>query len=177
METAGTSINVSGLTLNTGANGSWSWTQNAITVGAQGNPSGAFVAGQLASRNFSLDALGGDLIVNDAVCIGRANTNLTLASLGNININAPITVDGATAGLVMNYGGYNGTSVTTRQRRAPTTTSSQGKLQRSSARCQRHSPGSSRTPAAGVYGSINFTNSSNLNGCTSPGRLTRWCMT
>ena len=51
----------------------------------------------------------GDINVNAAVS-WSANTTLTLNAYNNININAPITATGATAGLVMNYGGHDGTA-------------------------------------------------------------------
>ncbi len=47
----------------------------------------------------------GDINVNAAVTWG-SNSVLTLDAANNININAAITATGASAGLVMNYGGY-----------------------------------------------------------------------
>ncbi len=115
VETAGTSVvTTSGFisNLNTGTNGTWSWSQNNFSVGTGGTFSGQFVNDNLATRNLSLNAIGGGITVNDAVN-WSANTTLTLAATNNININAPITASGATAGLVLDYGGYNGTTVTT----------------------------------------------------------------
>lgn len=53
----------------------------------------------------------GDINVNAAVS-WLADTILTLNAANNININAAVTASGVNAGLVLNYGGYNGTSVT-----------------------------------------------------------------
>ena len=63
-------------------------------------------------RNVSLNALSGDLTVNDPVT-WASNATLSLNAKNNININAPITATGTNAGFAMNYGGYNGTTVTT----------------------------------------------------------------
>ena len=72
----------------------------------------SFVDNNLALRNLALNALGGNLTVSDSVAWSSNNT-LTLAALNNIYINNAITINGASAGIVLNYGGYNGINVTT----------------------------------------------------------------
>ncbi len=52
----------------------------------------------------------GDINVNAAVS-WSANTTLTLNAYNNINVNAAITVTGASAGLVLNYGDYGTTGI------------------------------------------------------------------
>ncbi|WP_018264822.1 two-partner secretion domain-containing protein [Methylosinus sp. LW4] len=107
LETAGPNISVANnLSLNTGTNGTWSWTQPTVTIGS-GGVTAQFVAGTLASRNFSLNAINGDITINDPVS-WSASTTLGLTASNNININASLTATGASAGLAMNYGGdYN----------------------------------------------------------------------
>ncbi|WP_400767103.1 filamentous hemagglutinin N-terminal domain-containing protein [Methylosinus sporium] len=106
VETAGANLSVANFTPNTGANGTWSISQPTITIGA-GGLSSQFVTGNLAARNLSLNAIAGDVNVNDTVS-WSANTTLGLAASNNININAPIVASGASAGFTMNYGGdYN----------------------------------------------------------------------
>lgn len=107
LETAGSSINASGLTLNSGNNGTWSWTQEAITVGNGESMDSNFIATNLGSHNFNLNALNGDITLNGSVGWNSDKT-LTLNAGNDININAPIAATGSNAGLVMNYGGdYN----------------------------------------------------------------------
>jgi filamentous hemagglutinin family protein len=108
LETAGVIIDASALTLNTGTNGTWSWTQSSpIAIGAGGTFGGQFVADNLAARNFALTARGGDVTVNDAVT-WSASTMLTLNAASDINFNAPVAGTGSASGLTMSYGGdYN----------------------------------------------------------------------
>jgi filamentous hemagglutinin family protein len=103
LETAGASVSTGGLTLNTGNDGTWSISLPSITVGS-GFLTENFVEGQLAIRNFSMNALAGDLTVASPVTWSSDHT-LTLGASGNIAINASITATGTNAGLVMNYGG------------------------------------------------------------------------
>jgi filamentous hemagglutinin family protein len=75
------------------------------------------LAANLAHTSFTITTASGgtgngDINVNAAVT-WLADTILTLNAANNININAPITATGLNAGLVMNYGGYDGTTVTT----------------------------------------------------------------
>lgn len=107
LETAGKAIFVANnLSLNAGTNGTWSWTQPSVTIGS-GGVTAQFVAGALAARNFNLNAINGDINVNDVVS-WSASTTLGLNASNNININASLTASGASAGLAMNYGGdYN----------------------------------------------------------------------
>ena len=110
VETAGSTVTLAdGFALNTGTNGTWSWTQNGpITIGAGGNFSPDFVETNLGLRNLSLNTRGGDVNVNDGVT-WSADTTLTLSASNNININAPITATGTNAGLTLNYGDYANT--------------------------------------------------------------------
>ena len=113
LETAGSTVSVTNdLQLGTGTYGTWSWSLPSITIGSGGNLTPSFVQNNLWLRNVSLNALSGDLTVNDPVT-WASNATLSLNAKNNININAPITATGTNAGFAMNYGGYNGTTVTT----------------------------------------------------------------
>jgi filamentous hemagglutinin family protein len=142
LETAGKSIAASGLTLNTGTNGLWSWTQNAIVIGAGGDLSGSFLGTQLGSRNMSLNALTGDITLNDTA-VWSSDTALTLAAANNININAPLVAVGDHAGLAMVYGGdYN---IRTRASYSGTVLDANGQ------------PVAKEDTSGGVYGSITLS--------------------
>ena len=108
LETAGDNVVLSNnFMLNTGFNGTWSWTMPSITIGSGGAMTGSFLGNNLALRNFSLNALTGDITFNDPVTWSTDST-LSLNAANNININNAITATGTNAGLVMNYGGnYN----------------------------------------------------------------------
>lgn len=108
LETAGNTVTQTGdFQLATGNNGTWSWSLPSISIGSGGTFTSAFVKNNLLLRNLSLNALGGDLTVNDAVT-WSSDATLSLSAKNNININNAITATGANAGLVMNYGGdYN----------------------------------------------------------------------
>jgi hypothetical protein len=95
--------------------GTWLIDPTDFTIAASGgNISGAAVSSNLAAGNMvitNMGAGGGHIYVNDNVSWGSASV-LTLNSLQNIYINAPITATGASAGLVLNYGGYLATGST-----------------------------------------------------------------
>jgi hypothetical protein len=85
--------------------GTWLIDPTDFTIAASGgNISGAAVSSNLAAGNMvitNMGAGGGHIYVNDNVSWGSASV-LTLNSLQNIYINAPITATGASAGLVLN---------------------------------------------------------------------------
>ena len=169
IETAGAAITLGdSYQVNTGTNGTWSYSLPAITIGASGNVAASFVQNNLALRNLSLNALGSDLTINDPVT-WSANTTLTLAAANNIYINNAITINGATAGLVMNYGGYNGITVTTPAAGTDyyilTPASYAGAVLNS-----KGIPVANQDTSGGVYGSITFTNTANTNGLTINGQ-------
>ncbi|MGJ4942740.1 beta strand repeat-containing protein [Bradyrhizobium sp. HKCCYLS1011] len=96
-----------------GNNGTWTIDPDGFTIAASGGDiSGATLSSNLTSTNVTLASTSGsgsdgNINVNDAVS-WAANTILTLQATNNININAPITATGTSAGLVLNYGGnYN----------------------------------------------------------------------
>ncbi|HEY8063578.1 MAG TPA: filamentous hemagglutinin N-terminal domain-containing protein [Methylosinus sp.] len=104
LETAGGNVVTgSNFALNTGLNGSWSWSQPDITVGAGGTFSGQFVNGNLATRNFALNAIGGSVTVNDAVS-WSSNNSLTLSATNNIKVNAPVAATADRGALMLNAG-------------------------------------------------------------------------
>ena len=99
IETAGAAVTLgNGYQIDTGSNGTWSYSLPTITIGSTGNLSAAFVQNNLVLRNLSLNALGGDLTVSDPVT-WSANNTLTLAAANNIYINNAMTINGASAGL------------------------------------------------------------------------------
>ena len=169
IETAGAAVTLgNGYQIETGNNGTWSYSLPTITIGSTGNVSSTFVQNNLVLRNLSLNALGGDLTVSDPVT-WSANTTLTLAAANNIYINNGITINGASAGLVMNYGGYNGINVTTPAAGTDyfirTPASYAGAVLNSQG-----IPVAQTDTSGGVYGSITFTNSANTNGLTIVGQ-------
>jgi filamentous hemagglutinin family protein len=103
-----------------GKTGTWLIDPTDFTVSAgstTGSSSGigaVTLASNLANNSVTLrtnNGVGsepGDIHVNAAVS-WSANTVLTLEAYRNININAPITATGATAGLVLNFGNYGST--------------------------------------------------------------------
>jgi len=108
LEMAGNTVTLtSDFQLGTGNNGTWSWSLPSISIGSGGTFTSSFVKNNLLLRNLSLNALGSDLTVNDAVN-WSTDTTLSLSAKNNININNAITATGTNAGLAMNYGGdYN----------------------------------------------------------------------
>jgi filamentous hemagglutinin family protein len=103
-EMAGNAVTLGdGFALVTGANGTWSWSLPAITIGNGGTFTSDYVQTQLGLRNFALNAFGGDLTVNDAINWSSDST-LTLSASNDININKSITATGTNAGFAMNYG-------------------------------------------------------------------------
>ena len=97
----------------------------------------------------------GDINVNAAVG-WSANTGLTLNAANNINVNAPITIHGASAGLVLNYGGdYN---IRTPASYSGTVLAANGQ------------PVAKQDTSGGVYGSITFDNAANINGLVINGQ-------
>jgi len=91
-------------------NGSWLIDPNGFTIAASGGDiTGAALSSQLANTNVAIKSTSGsgtdgNINVNDGVSWG-ANTTLSLTATNNINIAAPITATGATAGLALNFGG------------------------------------------------------------------------
>ena len=169
IETAGAAITLgSGYQLGTGNSGTWSYSLPNITIGASGNVAASFVDNNLALRNLSLNALGGNLTVSDSVTWSSNNT-LTLAALNNIYINNAITINGANAGIVLNYGGYNGINVTTPAAGTGyyilTPASYAGAVLNAQG-----VPVAETDTSGGVYGSITFTNSANTSGLKINGK-------
>ncbi|WP_400767099.1 filamentous hemagglutinin N-terminal domain-containing protein [Methylosinus sporium] len=102
LETAGGNVVTgSSFALSTGVGGSWSWSQPNIIVGAGGTFSGQFVNGNLATRNFALNAIGGSVTLNDAVS-WSSNNSLTLSATNNINVNAPVAATADRGALTLN---------------------------------------------------------------------------
>ncbi|MGJ7526695.1 YDG domain-containing protein [Variovorax sp. GB1P17] len=103
-----------------GKTGTWlidptDFTVSAGSAGGTASGIGAVtLASNLANNSVTLRTSNGagsdpgDINVNAAVS-WSANTVLTLEAWRNININAPITATGATAGLVLNFGNYGST--------------------------------------------------------------------
>lgn len=137
----------------------------------------------------------GDINVNAKV-EWSANTTLALNAANNININAPIIAHGPSAGLVLNYGGWNGTTVTTAV--AGTNYNIRTKASYSGVADapgpiydknghpvyqmnldannnlvqgnQVTGPVAKQDTSGGVYGSVTFDNASNANGLTINGQ-------
>ncbi len=110
IETAGDTVVLgTGLAMDTGTNGTWSYSQNGdISIGAKGAFTGLFVGNNLASRNLSLNSHKGAVNINDAVT-WSSDERLTLAAATNININNAVTATGDHAGLTLAYGGFSQT--------------------------------------------------------------------
>ena len=109
LETVGDTVTLvtNGFSLNTGASGAWSWTQNgSVTIGSGGTLTGDLVSSYLGVRNLSLVARNGDITVNDGVN-WSADTLLKLTALGDININQSITATGTNTGLNFTASGGN----------------------------------------------------------------------
>ncbi|WP_266168898.1 YDG domain-containing protein [Dyella subtropica] len=100
-----------------GLSGTWLIDPNDFTIAPSGGDmTGAALGTQLGSGNVVIQSSAGstsgsgNVNVDDTVSWG-SNT-LTLDAQSNININRMMTASGS-AGLALNYGGYNGTTVTT----------------------------------------------------------------
>ncbi|RUL69271.1 YDG domain-containing protein [Dyella choica] len=100
-----------------GLSGTWLIDPNDFTVALSGGDiTGAALSTQLSGGNVVIQSSAGgtsgsgNVNVDDTVSWG-SNT-LTLDAQNNININGTMTASGS-AGLALNYGGYNGTTVTT----------------------------------------------------------------
>lgn len=103
-----------------GENGTWLIDPDGFTIGVgafggrfDGDISAATLGSLLGYNNITLQSTSGggtdgDINVNAAVT-WAADTILTLDATNDINVNAPITATGASAGLVLNYGGYAAT--------------------------------------------------------------------
>ncbi|WP_051948971.1 S-layer family protein [Methylosinus sp. PW1] len=94
----------------TGETGTWIIDPDGFTIGPNGDITGTLLGSLLANNNITLASTSGsgsdgNIDVDSAVS-WSANTILTLNATSNININAPITATGASAGLVMSYGGF-----------------------------------------------------------------------
>ncbi|CAN2533919.1 hypothetical+protein [Methylocapsa aurea] len=101
----------------TGDTGTWIIDPDGFTIGTNGDITGTLLGSLLASNNITLwstsgSGTDGNLNVNSSVS-WSANTILTLNATNNINVNAPIAATGASAGLVLNYGGYASTGSAT----------------------------------------------------------------
>jgi filamentous hemagglutinin family protein len=96
-----------------GKTGVWTLDPNGFNIGYGGSISGGQLSWLLVFSNITIDSVYGSGIdgnVNVFVpVIWQANTTLTLNATNNININAPITATGASAGLALNFGGYAAT--------------------------------------------------------------------
>ena len=101
LETAGKDVKLSGaFALNTGTNGTWSWTQDAITIGVAGSLSGNSVGNNLDLRNLILNAHNSGITVNDAVA-WSGDTALTMNAKTGITVNNPIASAGTQASLTL----------------------------------------------------------------------------
>ncbi|UCJ17470.1 filamentous hemagglutinin N-terminal domain-containing protein [Pseudomonas sp. MM211] len=117
IETSGAHVKVADIAKVTtkaqsGKTGTWLIDPNDFTVAASGgNMTGAAVSTAVQNNNFEIQTAtmgtaggDGDIHINDAITWNSNNT-LTLTAERNININSAITATGASAGLVLNYGG------------------------------------------------------------------------
>ena len=93
-----------------GKNGLWLIDPVDFTIAASGGDiTGRLLSNLLDGGSIAISSTAGsngtlgDINVNDAITWG-SNSVLTLTAVHDININAPITATGASAGLVMNYG-------------------------------------------------------------------------
>ncbi|GLQ91422.1 YDG domain-containing protein [Dyella acidisoli] len=100
-----------------GLSGTWLIDPNDFTIAPSGGDiTGAALSTELSGGNVVIQSSAGstsgsgNVNVDDTVSWG-SNT-LTLDAQNNININRTMTASGS-AGLALNYGGYNGTTVTT----------------------------------------------------------------
>lgn len=121
IETSGDKVQIADSALITtiatyGKGGTWLIDPTDFTIAAHGGDiTGAALSNQLANNGSVIieaatmgnRGTNGDIFVNDAVT-WSTNSTLTLTAVRDININAPITATGNTAGLVMNFGrNYN----------------------------------------------------------------------
>jgi filamentous hemagglutinin family protein len=125
IETSGNKVKIAdGAVITTkaaeGKSGTWTIDPDGFTVAASGGDmTGAALSNWLATNGVVIIAstnghgTDGNININDAVS-WSTNSILTLTATNNININAPITSIGNSAGLVMNYGGFaaNGVAAT-----------------------------------------------------------------
>ncbi|MFC3653093.1 YDG domain-containing protein [Dyella humi] len=122
IETSAAKVNVANKTRITtaallGLSGTWLIDPNDFTIAPSGGDiTGAALSTELGGGNVVIQSSAGstsgtgNVNVNDTVSWG-SNT-LTLDAQSNININRTMTASGS-AGLALNYGSYNGTTVTT----------------------------------------------------------------
>jgi filamentous hemagglutinin family protein len=104
LETAGATVKVAdNFNLVSESTDTWSYTLPSLTVGSSGNLTGNWVSDRLAKSNLALNALTGDLTLNDAIT-WSSDAMLTLAAASDIDINKSITATGTNAGLTLNYG-------------------------------------------------------------------------
>ena len=122
----------------------------------------------LADTILTLNAAN-DINVNQAITADGVSAGLTLNAGHNININNAVTLTGANATLAMNFGGYNGSSVITplagTDYNIRTRASYAGTMLDANGL-----PVAKQDTSGGVYGSVSFTNSANLNGLTINGQ-------
>lgn len=105
LETAGEALKIKdSLVLKANAGDTWSLSLPSITIDSGGSFTGSWVSSRLAGINVALNALRGDLTLNNAIA-WNSDSLLTLNAANDININKSITASGANAGLAMNYGG------------------------------------------------------------------------
>ncbi|MEW9898636.1 filamentous hemagglutinin N-terminal domain-containing protein [Chitinivorax sp. PXF-14] len=143
-------------------NGKWLIKPVDFTIASSGGDmTGAFLSNYLDTQGSTTiqSASGshgsnGDLNINDAVT-WSSNNSLTLTAVHDININNAITINGASAGLVMNYG--NDYNIRTKASYSGAVLDATGK------------PVAKRDTSGGIYGSVTFTNSANTKGLTING--------
>jgi len=116
VETSGAHVHVADSTRITtlttgGATGRWLIDPNDFTIAASGGDiTGATLSSELGSNDVTIQssdgaqADNGDIFVNDAVSWSSDHA-LTLTAVRNIEINQDITASGASAGLILNFGG------------------------------------------------------------------------
>lgn len=104
-----------------GTSGTWLIDPTDFTIAASGGDMTGTLLGSMLDHNGNViitaatmgaSGVNGDINVNDAVTWSSDGV-LTLNAVRDIVINRNITATGTNAGLVLNYGGYNGTTVTT----------------------------------------------------------------
>lgn len=145
-----------------GANGSWLIDPVDFTIAASGGDmTGAYLSNYLNTQGSTTiqsssgsRGSNGDINVNDAIT-WSSNNSLTLTAVHDININNAITINGASAQLVMNYG--NDYNIRTKASYAGAVLDAHG------------NPVARRDTSGGVYGSVTFNNNANTNGLTING--------
>ncbi|MBS1207799.1 MAG: filamentous hemagglutinin-like protein [Proteobacteria bacterium] len=105
LETAGQSLSIgSNFFLSEKLSDLWSISLPTMTIGSGGDFTGDWVDGQLLKNGLALNALSGDLTLNDKIT-WSSDAALTLGASGDLYLNKSITATGTNAGLALNYGG------------------------------------------------------------------------